>query len=360
MIRVLHAVHSLHSGGAERQLRLLATSWNDPGVELGVFFVQGKRSDIDNPGVRLFPSAGSKPASASFLKSLSGAIREFQPDIVHAWLPASVTIPTMIIGALSGARVIFSYRNKMTFHRLLTYPEFLVALLCADRILSNHDIDDSAAPFRWLYRRHGGRTIRNFVEVPAALVRPPTSRLPEAWHFIVVGRLTRQKNYECLINAFSLLHDTPSWSLDIYGAGELQEVVETLIEQRRLIGKVTMRGFHPAVYEPMSRASALVFPSLWEGMPNVLLEALALGVPVIASDIPANRQLVGDAPAVVWVDPQSAQSVAKGLGDLMAGAYDIGKLTSSGLEIASGFSLARAQKAYRYEYMELAGRDSGQ
>jgi glycosyltransferase involved in cell wall biosynthesis len=90
-------------------------------------------------------------------------------------------------------------------------------------------------------------------------------------------------------------------------------------------------------------------------MPNVVLEALALGTPVIASDIPACRQLVGDSAAVVWIDPLSAADVAAGIRSMMNGSHNAVVMLQEGHAIARRYSLEHALQAHREHYLRLAG-----
>lgn len=105
-------------------------------------------------------------------------------------------------------------------------------------------------------------------------------------HEIVnVGRLIKQKNQKMLINAFcKILPRVPDFKLIIYGEGPLKEDLEKYICERGLKGKVLLKG---AVHDLENRiygASLFVLSSEFEGMPNALLEAMALGLPVISTD----------------------------------------------------------------------------
>ena len=100
-----------------------------------------------------------------------------------------------------------------------------------------------------------------------------------------VGRLSAQKNHALLIRAFSRLPDAGD-RLVIYGEGELRPELEALIERLGLTGRVLLPGQCDDVPGALSGAKLFVLPSDYEGMPNALLEALALGLPCIATDCP--------------------------------------------------------------------------
>lgn len=353
-LRILHAIHSLSGGGAERQLQLLCRAWDDPAFEHAIFCVDTHGNEIPPGKARVFQASAANPRSAGYRDSLRAALAAFDPQVVHAWLPASMTIPAMLLGRTGGRRVVFSYRSKMRFHRPLSYPEFAVALACADRIASNNPIVDSHPAFRWLFRRKHGVVIRNAVAVPAGLVRNgPFPRDGQEWRLACVGRLTEAKNIVAAIEGVGRLPAGPAWRLDIYGDGELRAEVEAAIAARGLGARVTLHGFCADAWQRMAQSDLLLMPSLWEGMPNVALESLAIGLPLLLSDIPTHRELVPD-DAVLWVDPARPGQITAAIGECIAGRVDVAGMAARGRAFAEAFSPARLVAAYRDFYAAVA------
>ncbi len=101
--------------------------------------------------------------------------------------------------------------------------------------------------------------------------------------FISVGRLDTGKNHKLLIDAFSEL-DIDKVELIILGEGTLKGELEEQIKELNLENSVSLLGFDNNPYKYFSKADAFVFSSLYEGFPNVLVEALACGLPVISTD----------------------------------------------------------------------------
>ena len=106
-------------------------------------------------------------------------------------------------------------------------------------------------------------------------------------NIITVGRLFSQKNHALLIKAFSKIADEFSdENLIIYGEGDLRPELEDLVRNLGLEDRVFLPGSAANILEKLAEAKIFVLSSDYEGMPNALMEAMAVGVPVISTDCP--------------------------------------------------------------------------
>jgi glycosyltransferase involved in cell wall biosynthesis len=265
-----------------------------------------------------------------------------------------MTIPAMLLGRGGMRRVVFSFRSCMRFHRPLSYPEFVTVLACADRIVSNNPLVNSHRAFRWLFRRKRGVVIRNAVAVPPEVLREgPFPRDGREWRLACVGRLTAAKNLSALIEAVSRLPAVPRWRLDIYGEGELRGALTAAITAHQVQDRVALRGFTPNVWQDMATSDLLIMPSLWEGMPNVALESLAIGLPLVISDIAPHRELLPSDGTVAWVDPVRPGDIARAIGDCLSGRTDLSRMVRQGRSFAGAFRPDRMAAQYRDFYASI-------
>ena len=102
-----------------------------------------------------------------------------------------------------------------------------------------------------------------------------------------IGRLTKQKNFELLINAFALVRDNRPAKLIIMGGGSRKKKLIKQSERLGVVEDVDLPGFNPNPYSMLHHASLFVLSSNWEGSPNALTEALAVGCPAISTDCPS-------------------------------------------------------------------------
>lgn len=124
-----------------------------------------------------------------------------------------------------------------------------------------------------------------------------------------IGRLTRQKDFPTLLKAFALVAADLDCRLMILGEGRDRGALEKLAEELGVHDRVALIGFRSNPYAYLQQAKLFVLSSAWEGSPNALTEALALGVPVVATDCPSGPREILDggrlAPLVPVGDAQA-------------------------------------------------------
>lgn len=119
----------------------------------------------------------------------------------------------------------------------------------------------------------------------------------ESKNIISVGRLDPQKNQKILIDAFARFHEKfPAYTLEIFGEGSLRPQLQAQINGLGLENAVFLRGYADNIHDRLAQAAMFALPSDYEGMSNALIEALAIGVPVVTTDHPIGgaRMLVED------------------------------------------------------------------
>ena len=126
---------------------------------------------------------------------------------------------------------------------------------------------------------------------------------------VAAGRLTRQKGFDTLIEAMRTVHERhPSVPLTVYGEGPDRPLLEKLAATLRRPELIRLPGRVESLADAYAAADAFVLSSRWEGMPNVLLEAVAAGVPIVATDTDGVREVLG--PRVSLPLPDDPESLA--------------------------------------------------
>lgn len=356
-IRVLHVIYALSGGGAERQLQFLikhapATSKH------AVLCVEPRNVELKGEDTECFVHVRKGKFDWGLYYSCHDAINKFRPDVIHVWLPPVISIPSLVMAALHHKPVIFSYRNLMRFRRFQDVVEYFVALLCSTKVIANNSINQSTWPYRMLYRLKNGCTIPNGLDFSALTHKSylPVKANSQVVNLIFIGRLVEQKNILNLIRALALLSVEFCWVLNVYGEGNQKASAIKLATELGIIQRIVFHGFEPNIFAKLAESDLLIMPSVREGMPNVLIEAMATPIPIVASEIAAITGIVKNSNAVILVNPYDAKSIATGISKYF---YDP-LFYNNNLEIGAKIALQYDAKtmSYRYydEYKKLASK----
>ena len=156
--------------------------------------------------------------------------------------------------------------------------------------------------------------------------------------FLAVGRFSHQhKGFDLLIEAFHLFaQKNQEWTLDIVGEGVEEKLYRELIKKYDLENKVTIHPFTNNIQAYYSKAQVYVLSSRWEGFGLVLVEAMAHGLPVVSSDLPTSKEIMGD--FGLYFKNGDIEDLAKKLED--ATHIDWNQKSQEALEIAKRFDIS--------------------
>ncbi len=156
--------------------------------------------------------------------------------------------------------------------------------------------------------------------------------------FLFVGRLVEQKGVDVLLDA---LAQVPRGRLQVVGGGVLRASLEQKTRDLGLVSRVEFLGARRDIPQLLKQADCFVFPSRWEGYGLSLIEAAAAGLPIIASDLPAVRDLVDNGVEALLVAPEDRAALAKAMQTMMDDLALRARLAAAGRKKATEFSIAR-------------------
>jgi len=216
------------------------------------------------------------------LLKLNKMIREYSPDLIVSFLPEPSML-TLLLKKFHKVPTIISVRNdpKIEYASKLYYCIMKLTYPKADGVVFQ---TEEARDYFDGILKCSTTIIPNPIN-PEFSVKPFGGEKNKK--IVSIGRLSEQKNQKVLIDAFSKIsNDFPDYELVIYGDGELRSDLENQIKKLGLEKKIKLPGVKKNIKEEIYEASLFVLPSLYEGMPNALMEAMALGLPVISTDCP--------------------------------------------------------------------------
>jgi len=179
--------------------------------------------------------------------------------------------------------------------------------------------------------------------------------------WIHVGRFAPQKNHRLLVEAFAqALARLPSMELWLVGEGSLRPQVEEQVQKAGLVEHVRFLGLRRDIPELLSQADALLLPSDWEGVPLVVLEAMAAGKPVVATKVGGVPELVEHGVTGFLVPPGDPGALAEAILQVASSGELRRQMGEAGWErVRERFDIRQTARAYGELYLGLLEKTRG-
>lgn len=290
MKRTMFFVSSLGDGGAQRVISILSEKMAQKGMDVEIVTYLDVPIIYEIcPEVRV-TCVEKCTGKKNILKNVLWLRKYFKE---HAQVVLSFLAPfnMMALTAVMGTKVPIVVADRNDPAKVPVNPVVRMArniLYCfADEVVVQ--TEKNKAYFKWLEKKT--KVIYNPVDLKA--YTGSALRCKKEKIVVTAGRLMPQKNQKMLIAAFlKVLKKSPDYQLIIYGEGNYRQELECYVTNLGLEGKVLMPGSVTDLYERMKKASLFVLSSNYEGMPNALIEAMCLGLPVISTKVSGATDLI--------------------------------------------------------------------
>jgi glycosyltransferase involved in cell wall biosynthesis len=308
-MRVLGVIDHFGSGGAQRQFTELMAGLASRGHHVEVFIYhpghQFFRARLETAGIRIRECDRNLVGIWGTLKALRRAVEEIRPQAVISFLSA----PNMLAEVVRVGRripvLLVSERSSWHGDRSPLVAWAGRALhVCADRVVTNSEYHGEWLEDRFPWLRGRVRCIYNGI-APEYFDIPSPARPSGELRLLAIGRISRDKNPLVVAEACALFAARHGWSPRVTWVGRPGERTEdgphratvdaVLAREPRVATAWRWIGESKQVPRLMAEHHLLVHPSLYEGLPNVVCEALAAGRPVLASHVCEHPRLIGPA-----------------------------------------------------------------
>jgi len=283
---LVHLITGLGCGGAEKMVYQLCKYADRDKFDVSVvsiddtdfFLSQLESISIDVTMLRLQKTPFS---TINGILKLNKIIRKNKIQIIHAHLFHGMVIASVVKLLNPKLKIIWTEHNS----KMISVWRSLIAFVT--RGIRTHDIHLQTHLQTW-YNAINGSTIPNGIEFPKIV---ENNQKFKEFTFISIGSLEKQKNHIYLIDLFSKNHN---FKLLIVGNGSKEKTIQDRINKLGLSDNISLLGHRDDVYSLMQKSHCLLFPSLWEGFPLVVLESAHAKLPIIASSIISMKKLISE------------------------------------------------------------------
>ncbi len=298
----------------KRHCQLRVVSLSPPGPVTGMLTAAGIETDACD---------ARSPYEVTALVKLGRLVRSYRPHLLHAFL-FHANMAARLVGpvcALPPRRIICEIQTVEVERRWHLSLDNLTCRLCACQVVNSrsvftHLVTAAHLPPERLVLIEGGIEVARF-EAPPPLDRASVPIPHDAPFLLWVGRLDPIKGLDELIEGFAAIAQDTRSHLLLAGEGDYRPHVTAQISRHRLCQRVHLLGSRDDVPSLLAAADVFVFPSRTEGMPNALLEAMASGCGIVATDVPGCRDLITHRQTGLLVPARSPKAIAAGARDLL-------------------------------------------
>lgn len=321
-MKILYIITGLGQGGAERVVCDLADSMSEKKNKVKIIYLTGDiltspiHQEIELININL---TNTRSLPKAYLK-LSRFIKNYEPDVVHSHM-VHANILTRLIRLITPMPKLVCTAHSSNEGGILR----MLAYRSTDRLanlttnVSNTAVTSFemkyAVPKNSMLTIYNGVDFENFNYIPEAKNRivKDLNLASNTRIILAVGRFSSPKNYSNLFKAISMLKkqlDT-HFILLIAGDGELREEIEQLVRKLKINDNVMLLGRRQDIPELMSACDAFVLSSDYEGLPTVLIEALACQAHVVSTDVSGAREIIGEYGYIVPI--KDSEKLAKAI-----------------------------------------------
>lgn len=365
-IRVAFCITDLDVGGAERMFVELVTRLDRRRWEPRVFCLSDPGALAERLQASDIPATclGAKSIrNLSVVWRLAAEWKKFRPELMQSFLFHANLVGRIAAWWAGVPHVVCGIRVAERRSRVpLWLDRWTQGLVdhnvCVSRAVAEFSIQNARLAESKVSVIANGVDFERFSTATA--VDRAALGLTDAPLILFVGRLDPQKAPMVLLEAFARLCQRHSgWQLLVVGEGSLRQSIIEWTSKHGLDLNIRIVGWRPDVPQILKAANVLVLPSLWEGMPNIVLESMAAGLPVVVSRVEGTDELIQDGDSGLLVTPGSVVELERQVELILTDHRFSSRLSATAQQTAQkSFTFEAMVGTYEQLYLRLLAQDA--
>ena len=357
-IKVMMMLSQLNAGGIQKLTIDLASQLNNDEFDVSILCLMPRNGGLfektaEEYGIKVFYLNKRSGMDFSVIPKIFKTLKKYHPDIIHA-NQRTLTYAMLPIIASGIKKVIYTVHNLAdqdakglhqkiikAAHNIFGVTLVAISDLCKRSISDVYHIDEKKIP-----------CIYNGVDIN--FFASPTENIKKDIDFIAVGRMSSQKNYLMMLKAFKQVQSIyPDAKLTILGDGEKRSEIETFCEENHLSNNVNMPGNVSNVREYMWRSKVFLMSSDFEGLPITVLEAMAAGLPIVATKAGGIVDIVEDNGNGFLVNIGDEEGLAKAMIECLQNDGKMKSYADHSKALSQKYSIEHCANEYMKVYHSL-------
>ena len=354
-MKIMQVIPYFCFGGAETMCENLCYAQMALGHDVVAVSLYDERTPIaqrmEEAGIRILYLDKKLGLDVSMVPKLLGIMRREKPDVVHTHLDVIkyAVAAAKLAGIRSCVHTVHSVAHKEAEGRLQkiingTY----FRLKWSVPVALSPEVQQTICDFYGMKKKQVP-VVFNGIDVKKCVPKTEYG-FSETVQLVHVGRFDVPKNHEGMLRAFSiLLRNYPQCCLHLVGDGELRPGMEKLVQELDITGSVVFHGMQSNVHPYLEQADIFLLPSRYEGMPMTIIEAMATGLPIVASRVGGIPDMLTDGESALLVDCEP-ESIVQGCEMMLQDEALRRKLGRNALAESSRFSAETMALCYSEVY----------
>ena len=275
-------------------------------------------------GIEPVVLSGSNRDLLTTSRRLAGILRQRRIGLVHAhgykavvhcavarhWYPFALLKTEHGLPEIIAGKQLQTVRNRLYHLFDIAASRMASATVC-------YVTEELRAHYLGPQTRFGAKVIHNGIaRIDPAQLKYPPEFVPGKFNLVIVGRLDEVKGHQFAIEAVAAQEVPKDVHLHIVGIGPAEAALQMLTKTRGVTSRVHFLGFRRNIYDYLAHADALLMPSLHEGLPYTLLEAMGLGKAIIASRVGGLAETLEDGSTALLIPPGDVEALARAIARL--------------------------------------------